>query len=82
MANLNDKEDRGGAVWLTVPPIPTLAIALALLPFSDSSRSLTMGAAFWLFVTMIYMIISVAYVICLGRDIRGGLSPLQILGQG
>ncbi len=69
-------------MWLTVPPIPTLAIALALLPFSDSSRSLTMGAAFWLFVTMIYMIISVAYVICLGRDIKGGLSPLQILGQG
>lgn len=82
MANFDENQDRGSTIWLTVPPIPTLVIALALLPFSDESRSLTMGAAFWLFVTMIYMFISVAYVICLGRDLKEGLSPLQILGQG
>lgn len=69
-------------MWLTVPPIPTLIIAIALLPISNASRSLSMGSAFWLFVTMIYLSISVTYVICIGKGVKTGLAPLQVLGQG
>ncbi|SMG28962.1 PAS domain-containing protein [Dethiosulfovibrio salsuginis] len=82
MSTPNEKDERGTASWLTVPPIPTLVIAIALLPFSSESKSISMGATFWLFVTMIYMSISVSYVICLGRNAKDGLAPLQILGQG
>lgn len=82
MANSEDRVDKGGGTWLTVPPIPTLVIAISLLPFSSEARSLAMGATFWLFVTMIYMSISIAYVICLGKGAKGGLGPLQTLAQG
>lgn len=68
--------------WISMPPIPTLLMTLLLLPFSDPSEKLEMGGAFWLFVTMAYLSMSAAYVICLGRGARGYLGSLQSLSQG
>ncbi|WP_236102196.1 hypothetical protein [Dethiosulfovibrio faecalis] len=59
-----------------------MMIILALLPFSDPSGRLYMGATFWLFVALIYLSISSGYAICLMRKIIVGLFPLQVLAQG
>ncbi len=78
----DDFNGKDGSSWISLPPIPTLFVALALLPFSDTSRRLQMGASFWLFVGMVYLSLSTAYVICLGKGAKKELGSLQILAQG
>lgn len=77
-----DKARQNSGSWLSVPPIPTIMVIVALLPFSDPSNRLYMGATFWLFVALIYLSISSGYAICLMRKITLGLFPLQLLAQG
>lgn len=82
MTNMDDNGRVNSYFWISMPPIPTLLIALLLLPFSDPSERLEMGGAFWLFVTMVYLSLSAGYVICLGRGAREDLGILQALSQG
>ena len=77
-----EKARQNSGSWLSIPPIPTMMIIVALLPFSDPSNRLYMGATFWLFVALIYLSISSGYAICLMRKVTLGLFPLQLLAQG
>ncbi|PIE54517.1 MAG: hypothetical protein CSA35_06130 [Dethiosulfovibrio peptidovorans] len=80
MSGQSKPQKRGS--WFQAPPIITLCIALGLFPTMDLRARVHIGASFWLFIILVYLVLSTSYVLCLNSGPHEALLPLQLLTQG
>lgn len=80
--SMGKKQRSSDPLWLLIPPIPTFIISLYLAFFSRSYRRIDLDVALWIFIALLYLAISIVYVICISRNFKKNLIPLQMLAQG
>lgn len=79
---MGKKQSSSDPLWLLIPPVPTFIIALYLTFFSRSSQRIDLDTTLWIFIALLYLIISIVYVIFLNLRMKKPVIPLQMLAQG